>query len=180
MKQEPRDMLGFYENFPVNIHRIETFSTTFSNKKLQQRLIRVLSEINRRTFSFEEIACPTVPECTVIFEAGLAEAKSFNYIDEEETKKVFNALRKAPFKTMDFFCAVRYYKGTAEKKAPLKFDYYMMRAVFGKNAVEIRVFHERGPRYISPEDIVNFLVNEVNKTSSRRILKKVEVEPEPF
>jgi hypothetical protein len=167
-------MLGFYDNFPVNIHGIERFSTTFSNKKLQQRLIQVLSEINRRTFSFEEVACPTVPSCTIIFEVGLAEAKSFNYIDEEETKKVLRALRKAPFQTMDFFCAARYYKNAADKKAPLKFDYYMIRALFGKNAVEIQVFHERGPRYISPEDMVTFLVNMVNATSTRKILKKIE------
>jgi hypothetical protein len=167
-------MLGFYDNFPLNIHRIDNFSTTFSNKKLQQRLIQVLSEINRRTFSFEEIAYPTVPKCTIIFEAGLADAKSFNYIDEEEAKKVFTALRKSPFQTMDFFCAVRYYKGTADKKTPLKFDYYMLRVIFGKNAVEIRVFHERGPRYISPEDIVTFLVNMINETSSRKVLKKIE------
>jgi hypothetical protein len=169
-------MLGFYENFPVNIHRIETFSTPLSSRKLQQRLIQVLHDINHRTFNFEEVACPTVPECTIILEVGLAEAKHFNYIDEEETKKMLSALSKAPFQTMDFFCAVRYYKGNAEKKAPLKFDYYMMRAVFGKNAVEIRVFHERGPRYISPEDLVTFLVNEVNKTSPRKTLKKVEAE----
>jgi hypothetical protein len=167
-------MLGFYDNFPVNIHRIDNFSTTFSNKKLQQRLIQVFREINRKSFSFEEIAYPTVPECTIIFEAGLADAKSFNYIDEEEAKKVLSALRKAPFQTMDFFCAVRYYKGTAEKKTPLKFDYYMMRTIFGKNAVEIQVFHERGPRYISPEDIVTFLVNTINETSPRKILKKMK------
>jgi hypothetical protein len=167
-------MLGFYENFPVNIHIIENFSTTFSNKSLQQRLIQVLQEINRRTFSFEEIAYPTVPECTIIFEVGLAEAKSFNYIDEEEAKKALSALRKTPFRTMDLFCAVRYYKGTADKKKPLKFDYYMLRAIFGKNAVEIQVFHERGPRYISPEDIVTFLVNMINETSARKILKKIE------
>jgi hypothetical protein len=167
-------MLGFYDNFPVNIHRIDNFSTPFSSKKLQQRLMGVLFEINRRTFSFEEIAYPTVPECTIIFEAGLAEAKSFNYIDEEEAKKVLSALRKSPFQTMDFFCAVRYYKDAAEKKTPLKFDYYMLRVVFGKNSVEIQVFHERGPRYISPEDIVTFLVNMINETSTRKILKKIE------
>jgi hypothetical protein len=48
----------------------------------------------------------------------------------------------------------------------------MLRVVFGRSSLEIQVFHERGPRYVSPEDIVTFLVNEVNKTSSRRILKK--------
>jgi hypothetical protein len=167
-------MLGFYENFPVNIHGVESFSATFSNKKLQQRLIQVLCDINRRTFSFDEVACPTVPDCTIIFEVGLAEAKSFNYIDEEETKNVLSALRKASFQVMDFFCAVRYYKSTAEKKAPLKFDYYMIRVVFGKGVVEFRVFHERGPRYVSPEDMVAFLVNKVNATSSRKILKRIE------
>jgi hypothetical protein len=167
-------MLGLYENFPANIHRIENFTSLLSSRKLQQRLIQVLHEINCKTFSFEEIAYPAVPECTIIFEAGLAEAKNFNYIDEEETKKVLTALRKTTFQTMDFFCAVRYYKGAA--KAPLKFDYYLMRFVFGKNSMEIQVFHERGPRYISPQDIVAFLVNEINKTSARKILKMVEVE----
>jgi hypothetical protein len=76
---------------------------------------------------------------------------------------------------MDFFCAVRYYKGAA--KAPLKFDYYLLRFAFGKNSVEIQVFHERGPQHISPEDLVAFLVNEINETSARKILKRVEVEP---
>jgi len=168
-------MLGLYENFPENIHRIESFTSSLSSKKLQQRLIQVLSEINRKTFSFEEIAHPTVPKCTIIFEVGIADANSFNYIDEEETNKVLNALKKEPFRVIDFFCAVRYYKAKTEKKVPLKFDYYMMRAVFGKDSMEIRVFHERGPRYIAPEDIVTLLVNKINKTSAKRILKTIEL-----
>ena len=167
-------MIGVYENFPVNIHRIETCTSSLSTRKLQQRLVQVLQDINRRTFSFEEIAHPTVPACSVIFEVGIAEAKSFNFIDKEEAKKVLSMLRKETLRLMDFFYAVRYYKGTAEKKTPLKFDYYMIRVVFGKDTVEIRVFHERGPRYISPEDIVTFLVNMINEASARKILKKIE------
>jgi hypothetical protein len=168
-------MLGLYENFPANIHRTDSFTSPLSSRKLQQRLIQVLHNVNCETFSFEEVTHPTVPECTIIFEVGLAEAKNFNYIDEEETKRALTALRKATFQTMDFFCAARYYKGAA--KAPLKFDYYLIRFVFGKNSVEIQVFHERGPQYISPEDLVAFLVNEINETSARKILKRVEVEP---
>jgi hypothetical protein len=167
-------MLGLYENFPENIHRTESFTPSLSSKKLQQRIIQVLNEMNRKTFSFEEIAHPSVPECTIIFEIGIADEKSFNYIDEEETKKVLNALKKEPFQVMDLFCAVRYYKDKTEKRTPLKFDYYIMRTVFGKNAVEVRVFHERGPRYISPEDIVTFLAKRINKTSTKKILKRVE------
>ena len=165
-------MLGFYSNFPVNIQRIDSFSTQLSSKKLQQRLVQVLREINRGNFTFEEVAYPTVPDCTIIFEVGLAEAESFNFIDEEEIKKVLSALRKAPFQIMDFFCVLRYYKRRGDKKKSLKFDYYMMRIIFGKNAVEVRVFHERGPRYIPPEDLVTFLVTKVNETSARNILKK--------
>jgi len=167
-------MLGFYENFPARIHRTDNFTSTLSSKKFQQRLIQVLHKINCSTFSFEEVSYPTVPGCTIIFEAGLAEAESFNYIDEEETKRVLTALRIAPFQAMDFFCVVRYYKGAGEKKTPLKFDYYLLRFVFGKNSVEIQVFHERGPRYISPEDIVAFLVNVINGNSARKMLKRVE------
>ena len=80
--------LGFYENFPPNIHMVESFNSTLSSKQLQQRLIQVLYEINRKEFSFEEAANPTIPECKLIFEFGLADAENFNYIDEEEVKKV--------------------------------------------------------------------------------------------
>jgi hypothetical protein len=167
-------MLGFYENFPQNIHRIERFTSSLSSKNLQQKLIQVLHETNRKTFSFEEITHPTVPDCAVIFEVGIADNKGFNYVDEEETIRVLNALKKEPFRVMDFFCAVRYYKGITEKKTPLKFDYYMLRAVFSEGSVEMRVFHERGPRYISPEDIVAFLLNKINEASARKILKQFE------
>lgn len=167
-------MLGFYENFPVNIHRIETFTTYLSNRRLQQKLIEVLYDTNRREFCFEEITCPTVPECTIIFEAGLADAESFNYIDKDETRKVITALKKASLQTLDFFFVVRYYKGKTENKSPLKFDYYFLRVVFSRNNLEMQVFHERGPRYISPEDIVTFLVNELNKKASRKTLKRLE------
>jgi len=167
-------MLGFYENFPEGIHKIENFTSAISIKELQRRLIHVLSEINRKTFSFEEIANPTVPKCTIIFELGIADAKSFNYIDGEETKKALSMLKKDPFHVMDFFCVVRYYKTKEEKKTPLKFDYYLIRFKFIKDTVEMRVFHERGPRYISPEDITTFLVKALNQVSAKKILKPVE------
>ncbi len=162
--------LGFYENFPLNIHLVESFNSTLSSKQLQQRLIQVLYEINRKEFSFEEAANPTIPECKLIFEFGLADAEDFNYIDEEEVKKVRNLLEKEHLRTMDFFCAIRYYKG--EKKSPLKFDYYLLRTVYSRDILEIQVFHKKGPRYISPEDLTLFIFNKTNEASNRKILKK--------
>jgi len=168
-------MLGLYEDFPENIHRIDNFTSTLSNQKFQQKLVQTLHDVNRKPFGLEEISHPSLHECTVIFEVGIAEIKSFNFIDDEEAKRVLNAIRKQAFQVLDFFIAVRYYKSTAPKKTPLRFDYYMVRFVFrANNSVELQVFHEKGPRYISPEDIVNFVGKEVNGGSTRKILKKVE------
>ena len=168
-------MIGVYENFPENIHRIEVLKSSFSDKKLQEKLVRMLHEINRKPFGREEIGQQALHKLTVILEIGIAEGKSFNYIDDEETKRVLDVLKKASFRVMDFFVAVRYYKDNNSKKQPLRFDYYMLRFVFGENnSVELRVFHERGPRHASPEDVVTFLVSRVNAASPRKILKKIE------
>ena len=168
-------MIGVYENFPENIHRIEVLKSSISDKKLQEKLVRMLHEINRKPFGREEIGQQALHKLTVILEIGIAEGKSFNYMDDEETKKVLNVLKKASFRVMDFFVAVRYYKDNNSKKQPLRFDYYMLRFVFGENnSVELRVFHERGPRHASPEDVVTFLVSRVNAASPRKILKKIE------
>ena len=167
--------LGFYENFPANIHRIDTFSSTISSKQLWQKLIQALHEVNNKEFNFEEVTNPTVPEGKVIFEFGLAESGNFNYIDKEEVKKTLYFLAKERLRSMDFFCSIRYYKETGEKKRPLKFDYYMLRTIFSKDIFEVHVFHERGPRYISPEDLTNFIYNKLNQVSSKKILKRNEL-----
>jgi hypothetical protein len=164
-------MLGFYENFPQNIHKTARFTTAISNKRLQKTIIQVFYEVNGKAFKMEEIAAPSIPNCTVIFEFGIAEAEAFDYLDGEETDKVLRAINKKPFQTMDFFCAIRYYKEQNGKKNPLRFDYYIIRFIFNKKIMETQIFHERGPRHITPEDIANLIVNKVNGSSSRKILK---------
>jgi hypothetical protein len=164
-------MLGLYNNFPQSIHMTEKYNSSFSSKQLQQRLILFFYEINRKKFNFEEITNPTIPDGTVIFEVGLAESDKFTFINKEEASRAIAVLSKERFQTIDFFCAIRYYKGKLEEKKPLKFDYYLMRTIFGKDTFEIQIFHERGPRYISPEDLKNFVVNKINAASTKKILK---------
>jgi hypothetical protein len=167
-------MLGVYDNFPLNIHRTEKFTTTLSTRSLQQKLIQVLQEMNRKKFCSSDIVHPSLPGSALIFEIGLADGKNFNFIDKEETKRVRNALRKDTLRVLDLFCAVRYCRDDKERKAPLRFDYFMARLVFGGDSIEMQVFHERGPRYFSPEDLITFLANEMNKTSAKKILKMSE------
>jgi hypothetical protein len=167
-------MLGLYENFPKTVHKTAFFATSISNKRLQQALIQTVQKINKKTFNLEEIANPSVPQCTVILEFGIAEANNFNYLDDEEANKALKVIQKKPLQAMDFFCALRYYKTQNGKKTPLRFDYYMMRFIFDKDSLEIQIFHERGPRYMSPEDITNFVTNEIGENFSKKILKAVK------
>lgn len=164
--------LGFYDNFPPNIHYVETFNSTVSGRQLQQRLVQLLGEVNRKETSFEEVAIPTIPDGTVIFEFGIAELGNFNYLSAEEVARAMAFLAKTQVASLDFFCSIRYYKGRGEKRQALKFDYYMLRTVFGKGTFEVQVFHERGPRYLSPEDLVKFITDRLNGSSSRKILKQ--------
>jgi hypothetical protein len=172
-------MKGLYDNFPENLHRIDNFESSVPKKKLQQKLIETLHEMNSREFSSEETGQPALHGCTIIFEAGAAELKSFSFIDDEEAKKLQKALEKLPFQVLDFFFAIRYYKNDAEKRTPLRFDYYLLRTVFGENSMEMRVFHERGPRYISPEDLVTFMVDKINGKLTKKLLKRIESTEKP-
>jgi hypothetical protein len=166
-------MLGFHENFPSSIQYVTSFSSVLSSKQLQEKIINVCCEVNRKEFSFEEVTNPTIPKGTVIFEFGIANASGFNYIDEEEVKKTLNLLAKDQLQTLDFFCAIRYYKGEQKKKTALKFDYYLIRTVYNKNVVEMQVHHERGPRYIAPEDLTLFIFDKINNATKRKLLKRI-------
>ncbi len=170
-------MIALYENFPEqHIHERETFTVTVSNGKLQQKLIKVLASINCKTFTFEDVGNPTIPGCTVIFEVGIADSNSFTFIGDKEVKRVFIALKTEPFKVMDFFCAIRYYKDYALSRKPLKFDYYLTRLAFGERLLEVHVFHERGPRYVSPKELIAFLLKKLNEASARKILQPKETQ----
>jgi hypothetical protein len=163
--------LGFYENFPSQIHWIENFSSTLPNRQIQQKLIQIFHEINQKELSFEDVTNPTIPDCKIFFEFGLADSKSFSYIDDEEEKKALELIGKENLYTIDFFCGIRYYKGKTEK-TPLKFDYYLLRTICNKGSVEIHVHHEKGPRYISPQDLTQLIFNKINEGPIKKILKK--------
>ena len=162
-------MKGIFEHFPEDkLHEKETFKTNLSSGNLQQKLILALGKINCKTFTFEQIGNPTIPGCTVIFEAGIADANSFTFINEEEAGKILIFLKKQPVKIIDFFFAIRYYRDYKTKKTPLKFDYYMVRFVFTDGLHEVQVFHERGPRYIQPKDLIAFLMKSICEQPIRK------------
>lgn len=164
-------MLGFYPNFPEYFHTVTQAISIISIKRLQQILINVLYELNQSQANFDLNLDSSVNNCKVIFEFGAAEGENFNYLDAAETERIVKAACEKPFKVLDFFCAVRYYKVEGSEGKPLKFDYYMLRMLFDGNLMEIRVFHERGPRRLAPEELASFIIRKVNEKASRKILK---------
>jgi hypothetical protein len=166
-------MLGFYENFPATVQKIMRFATATSSKTVQKAIVQCLQRLNGEKLSLEEVAKFSKPQCTVIFEFGIADGDAFNYLDLEEAQKVLESIHKAPLQVMDFFCAIRYYREHCGKWSPLKFDYYMLRLAFNNGLVEAFIFHERGPRHLLPEDIINFIVERVNGSLSRKMLKAI-------
>jgi len=160
-------MFGKYENFPTYVHFLKTFSSTLSNKQLQQKLIKTLKELNRKTVRFEEISIPTIPNSEIIFEFGIAEGACFNFLNEQETNRALDTVKTGQITVLDFFCIVRYYRHNEQKKkkVSLKFDYYIFRAVFVVKAVEFQIFHKQGPRYIVPEELVTMIKDNINKTT---------------
>lgn len=166
-------MLGFYENFPITVQKVIHFTTAASTKTLQKTIVQCLQKLNSEKLSLKEITRLSTPQCLVIFEFGIADGETFNYLDLEETQKVLEKIRKTPLQILDFFCAIRYYKEQSGKRTPLKFDYYMLRLAFDEDLMEVLIFHERGPRHTPPEDIVNLIVERVNRHYQRKVLKTV-------
>ena len=71
------------------------------------------------------------------------------------------------------FISIRYYITKKKKSKPLNFDYYLIRMTFDKKTIEIKVFHERGPRHILPKDLTGFIINELNKNLATKLKKQI-------
>jgi len=164
-------MLGLYTNFPKSVHNIADFAFSISNKRVQSALIETLFRLNNETLTLEEVATPSIPQCTVTFEFGVAEDTDFNYLDKEEKDRLLRTIRKKPFSTIDLLGIVCYRTVKAEKKTPLKSDYYMLRFQFVRGVARMQIFHEKGLMYVSPKDLPEFTAERINSEFSKKVLK---------
>lgn len=155
-------MLGCYEDFPVFPHAKADFTCAAPMKTLQEAILTTAYNLNKQEFDLNAIA-PTKISCKIGFELGVAEGANFNYLDEEEVERFRKSLTKkeAVFNT-DFLCIVKYHVTNGGKRQPLKFDNYMLRFIFRKPQVQLRVFHEKGTQRMSMEELIEFLTKQVN------------------
>lgn len=168
-------MLGYYENFPEVVHGVAQFSHSLSSSVLQHTILQTLHRLNHEPHKIGEVTPLAPSQCDASFEFGLAEVSTFNYLDRDEVDRALKTVSKKALETLDFFCAIRYHATSKEKRSRLKFDYYLLRFTFERRNAEMRVFHERGPRRVSPEELLIFLVKDINKGLNRNRARPLTV-----
>ncbi len=122
-----------------------------------------MHRLSKQTIEMKTLTRASPANCTVSFEFGVADADTFNFLDEEELKRIENTLKQQALPIFDVFCAARYQIPQADgKRKSLKFDYNMIRFSFYRRSMELFVYHERGIQRIPLEDLVLFLKNQIN------------------
>lgn len=157
-------LLRRYTHFPANVHGVARFTYVSSTQMLQMAIARVLHRLNKRTIDMKTLTRASQKNCMVNFEFGIADAETFNFLDEGELRKLESILKDRALQILDVFCAARYHVKKADGTfKSLKFDYNLLRFVFQRKNMELFIYHERGIRRIPMDDVVLFLINEINE-----------------
>jgi hypothetical protein len=155
-------MLGRYENFPENVHRIATFNFYKPTKAIQQAILSSFFRLNKESFDIGAITPYLQQPCEVSFEFGVADGFDFVFLDDTELEKCLNQLDESELQILDFFFTVCYYRLKGNKKIPLRFDYNVIRFRFYEDHLDARIRHEKGTQRISLDDLTDFIAKQIN------------------
>jgi hypothetical protein len=150
-------LIGLYENFPDVHHGIAHFLGTVPTQDLQRTLLQFLRKLNEKNENL-----------------SLADGLTFDYLNEENYKHCLNEISKNVLPALDLFIVVRYYVPDGAKRKPLKFDYYLVRILFREQEHEILVHHEKGPRHLAVEELIDFYFNRINRELKAQKLNPLE------
>jgi len=156
-------MLGRYENFPESIHGTSFFQHQDSAKSLKQAIFCTFHRLNITTFDLATVTPYLKQNYEVGFEFGVADGFDFNFLDQNQLNQCMKSVDETEIKILDFFFTVRYHliKDNG-KRVPLRFDYHVLRLAFEEGGLELRIRHERGTQHIPLDDLIDFLVKQIN------------------
>jgi hypothetical protein len=161
-------MLGRYENFPENVHRIAIFNFYEQAKAVQQAILSSFCRLNKESFDVGAITPYLQQPCEVSFEFGVADGFDFVFLDDTELEKCLERFDESELQVLDFFFTVRYYRLKGNKKIPLRFDYAVIRFSFYEDHLETRIRHEKGTQRISIDDLTDFISKQINAELSNK------------
>jgi hypothetical protein len=166
-------VLGRFDSFPKNVHKVLVFNYHDPKTKLQQTIPHTLQQLSKQTFALNNIMPFFEQDYKVSFEFGIADGQDFIFLDEKELEQTLQAVEEKEMAVLDFFVVVRYHRIEDKgKQIPLRFDYHVLRFAFHEKIVELLIRHERGTQRITTQDLVEFLIKQVNME-----LKKEQLSP---
>ena len=161
-------MLGYYENFPKNIHAIARFQYQNSTKSLQHAILYVFHRLNHETFDLDAVTPYLKQKSEVSFEFGIANSFDFNFLDQTELDLCLRCVAEKELQTLDFFVVIRYHLvRNGNKRVPLKFDYQVLRFTFQKSGLKLEIRHEKGTQRVPLDDLTDFITKQINAELSR-------------
>lgn len=160
--------LGVYLDFPSTYNISMLLELDAPVDEAQRALLNFLHNINGRNIG-GWLLNHVGQNISVIFEFGVAEELTFNYIDDEVLNLLLSEIDKKAFHILDFFCVIRYYapKNNGSRKA-LRFDYYFLRFIFSEGELEVKISHERGLGRISAEELLKFILEGLSLEMAER------------
>jgi len=165
-------LFGLYQNFPETIHGFASFSFISSSSELQRSILLALHKLNLKKLYKNSVYSYIPLNSEILFEFGIAEDNIFSYLDDTMLSFALKKVSEESCSRLDFICVIRYYRVTPKKRTPLRFDYYLLRLDFQKKNFEARIFHEKGTRRVSTEDLIIIIAETINE-----VLTQEESEP---
>jgi hypothetical protein len=165
-KSQSKRSLGIFTNFPTVIHGWAEAIHNIRQHAVQQATIKALQELNRQ---HEPYIINVAGESrryngTKGFEIGVAEGVFFNYLNNETVQRLCNPLSaRQSYHHLDFLIIVTYHYSKYNKVRALNFDYFQLRLIFNTQRIEARLFHNKGIRRTSLDEMLNRILNEINK-----------------
>jgi hypothetical protein len=133
--------------------------------------------LNSETFDLITVTPYLKKKYLVGFEFGIAEGFEFNFLDHYELQLCLHSVEEYELEILDFFFVIRYhYTKDNSKQVPLWFDYLVLRFLFQKGKLELRIRHEKGAQRILLDDLTNFLVEQINIELSKKKLTPLFME----
>ena len=155
-----------YYLFPRYVHEVYALHTDGGwGRTVTRFVVECLYTLNNREEDVRLSVAGRVTPVTGkrVFEVGVADGNYFNFMDEEEFKRLLNLVESGVSSSFDFLVIVRYYYFRGKKRVPLRFDKFYLR-VLSKDAVTYLLYHVfSGLGRITPGVFSRMLYNYVVK-----------------
>ena len=177
-KKQVKPYLGIFRNFPTIVHGIGEAFHNGQIYKIQQATIMGLKELNnyREPYPLSISGKSGTYIGTLGFEVGVADDIYFNYLDDETVQRLYNLLNpRRNYNILDFLIIVTYHYTQQKRSIALNFDHFHFRLVFNKRRIECRVFHHKGIRRMSIDELLNRIFNGIRKNMTQSSLSILTV-----